>query len=71
MFHTKLCFNIYVKERGSDTTVGKPGSRAEAWWWNFKNFHKINHINHIHVRSYLICKPHMKKRIMTYMQNTI
>ena len=54
MFHTKLCFNIYVKERGSDTTVGKPGSRAEAWWWNFKNFHKINHINHIHVRSYLI-----------------
>ena len=45
MFHTKLCFNIYVKERGSDTTDGKPGSRAEAWWWNFKNFHKINHIN--------------------------
>ena len=60
--------------RSGEWPVGKPCSRAEAWWWNFKNFHKINHINHIkhiHVRSYLICKPHMKARILNYMQNII
>ena len=43
-----------IGQIAESTIVGKPGSRAEAWWWNFKNFHKINHINHIHVRSYLI-----------------
>ena len=63
----RICRIVLKKVRD----IGKPGSHAEAWWWNFKNFHVINHINHMHVRSNLIWKPHINARIMTYMQNTI
>ena len=33
-----------LKNNGSDTTVGKHGSPAKAWWWNLKIFFVINQL---------------------------
>ena len=49
--------------------VGKRGSRAEAWWWNFKILHMINHINHKYIRTILIITVSHVNKIITYMQN--
>ena len=71
MFHTKLCFNIYVKEHGFDTTVGKLGSLTEAWRWNFKIFMRLIILIICILEQSNIKAIYIYSRIVTYMQNII